>query len=88
MKKIASFLIILAVSASCGKATDLTPNSCDNLSEEYVEKATAFSSNPSKSSCEALVKSLDNLVKKCTILTVAEKKQYQESLNSIDCSSF
>lgn len=89
MKKIAYFLGILVFSASCIGTGDVAPlDNCTNLTEDYMNKVTDFSSKPSKSSCEALVKSLDNLVTKCTLLSATEKKQYEDSLKEIDCSDF
>lgn len=85
MKKILiPFIAVIAL--SCGKKNPLNPmGDCTGLSEAYLSAASAYTSNPSKQSCEAFINSLDELVNKCAILTAEQKRDYREQRGELVC---
>ncbi|NBA86270.1 hypothetical protein GVN16_10885 [Emticicia sp. CRIBPO] len=92
MKNKATSIILLAVFLSvfsgCKKGGDIVESRCEDLSNDYTAKLNAFVAVQNKANCTAFITSLDVLVDKCAILTAAEKKEYKESRDAIDCSDF
>ncbi len=88
MKKIFLTLLVLT-SLSCGKKNSINPlnpmGNCSSQIENYLSAITTYSSNPSAKNCQELIKSLDNLVNNCAILTAQQKKEYREERASISC---
>ncbi len=82
------FCLFFTGLSSCKRPGDVIAGNCDEYSNDYSAKVQAFSSAPSKASCTALVASLDKLVNKCTLLTPAQRQQYNQSLADINCSAF
>lgn len=87
MKKI--FLsVIVFVSLSCGKGpvNPMNPmGNCAPLSEAYVNAASAYTNDPTRQNCQNFLKTLDDLVKKCSILTADQKREYQDAYKDVKC---
>lgn len=94
MKKIRTLLSVLMLGFvllsvnSCKKVTDplTNPQNCDAMIEAYSTAINAYVMDPTEANCEVLVDALYNLANNCAYLSPQEKQQYNEELESIDCS--
>ncbi|MCP9770771.1 hypothetical protein EGI22_22940 [Lacihabitans sp. LS3-19] len=90
MKKIFSILIII-VCVSCGPAKLLDPvssNNCENATERYLKAIDTWSTDiESKSKCEAVKKSLNDVIKSCSLYTNAQRKVYEDQLKDFNCDN-
>lgn len=88
MKKLFLSVLVFA-SLSCGKKKTVGPlnpmGNCLPLSEAYVNAANAYASDPTRQNCQNFLKTLDDLVKKCSILTAEQKREYQDAYNDVKC---
>lgn len=85
---LASFVFLFSISACKKAAVDLVNGNCEDKTQAYLKALTDFSSSPTKKNCEVMVGSLENLVNKCSILTVSQTKQYKDALANINCSDY
>jgi hypothetical protein len=85
---LAAFVFLFSISGCKKAAVDIVNGNCDDKSEAYLKAVTGFSASPTKKNCEVLVGSLQNLVNKCSILTVSQTKEYKDALASIKCSDY
>ena len=86
MKKLlvlASFLAVL----SCSKKNPLDPvQSCDKELGRYTTAVEDWSKDPNnKTKCEAVKKSLEDILKSCSVYTAAQRKIYEEQLKDFTC---
>jgi hypothetical protein len=87
MKKLL-FCIAFFGTVSCGPAKLLDPisNNCENQTEEYLKAIEDWSKDiESKSKCEAVKKSLNGILKSCSVYTAAQRKVYEEQLKEFTC---
>ena len=86
MKKLIVFFCLLAV-LSCKKgALDPTGTSCEKASAEYEKVLTAWSQDiNNKTKCEAVKKSLSDIIRSCSVYTAAQRKVYEDRIKDIDC---
>jgi hypothetical protein len=75
------------ITLSCGKSSVVNPtSSCNRSIELYGEQVGTFSGAPTKVNCEALVNTLDKVIKNCTIITAGQRAAYETSRNEINCN--
>jgi hypothetical protein len=90
MKKLTIIILFLTtVSVSCNKSGvgPASAANCDKETAVYTKAFDAWVADPtSKPKCEVFRKSLDDLVNKCTVLTPALRKQYQDDLKDFTCN--
>ncbi|HLO46284.1 MAG TPA: hypothetical protein VK175_18225 [Leadbetterella sp.] len=89
MKKLL-FCLAFFATASCGPAKLLDPisNNCENVTEDYLKAIEAWSTDiESKSKCEAVKKSLNNVLKSCSVYTAAQRKLYEDQLKEFTCDN-
>ena len=89
MKKLL-FCLAFFTTVSCGPAKLLDPvsNNCEKVTEDYLKSIEAWSTDiESKSKCEAVKKSLNNLLKSCSVYTAAQRKVYEEQLKEFTCDN-
>jgi hypothetical protein len=87
MKKLLFCLAFFATS-SCGPANLLDPisNNCEKVTENYLKAIEEWSKDmESKSKCEAVKKSLNDLLKSCSVYTAVQRKIYEEQLKEFTC---
>jgi len=96
MKKFRTLFLIVALGIvllpvnSCKKVADaVNPTAnCDDLLEAYSAALNAWVADPSEATCEGYVDALDNYVNGDTILTAAQRAEYNSELDDIDCSQY
>lgn len=88
MKKLIISVCLLAT-FSCGKNNVLNPaasNNCENITEQYLKVVEEWSKDISnKSKCEAVRKSLNDVLKSCSVYTAAQRKVYEDQLKDFTC---
>lgn len=89
MKKLILSVCLLA-SFSCSKKNDLNPlnngNNCETVANNYLKAIEEWSKDiENKSKCEAVKKSLNDILKSCSVYTVAQRKVYEEELKNFTC---
>lgn len=87
MKKLILTACILA-SISCSKKNDLNPanNNCEAVANTYLKAIEEWSTDiENKSKCEAVKKSLNEILKSCSVYTAAQRKVYEEQLKDFTC---
>lgn len=91
IKKITSFLlctVLLSGLLSCKDKNGPLSGNCDELSNDYQAKVSAFSTTTNKATCTAMISSLTNFVNKCSLLSASQKQAYNETLAEADCSVY
>jgi|GEM_PF-3423604 len=99
MKKINNIFIAALFSFSvllfsCGEDENVASCSEEALkeaSEELLDITFAFSNNPTKSSCEAYVKSLNDYINEfedCPGVSADDIEELREQIALVDCSNF
>ncbi len=89
MKKL-SISILLLAAISCGKISNAinpaTANNCEKAAANYEKTVTEWVNDPNnKSKCEALKKSLSEIIKDCSVYTAAQKKIYEDQVKLLTC---
>ena len=88
MKKLIISSLLLAI-ISCGKGGVLNPvsaNSCEKSAQEYEKVVASWVQDPSnKANCEALKKSLNDIIKNCSVYTAAQRKVYEDQIKQLTC---
>lgn len=87
MKKLTLFAFLFA-SISCSKKNDLNPanNNCEAVANNYLKAIEAWSTDvENKTKCEAVKKSLNEILKSCSVYTAAQRKVYEEQLKDFTC---
>lgn len=83
------FVSTLFIAFGCGKSSVLNPlGACNDNIQEYTANVLKLSSNPNKANCEATVNSLDKIIKNCSEVDAATRRQYEQDRDDIDCSDF
>ena len=88
-----NYLYILGLLAciSCRPGTILDPvsnNGCENATESYLKAIETWSTDiESKSKCEAVKKSLNDVLKSCSVYTAAQRKVYEDQLKEFNCDN-
>ncbi|MFN4144348.1 MAG: hypothetical protein ACK4GN_00875 [Runella sp.] len=86
MKKLILFVGLLAVLSCKKNALDPTTR-CENASKEYENAITAWSQDiNNKTKCEAVKKSLSDIIQSCSIYTPAQRKVYEDQIKNIECN--
>ncbi|TAF93305.1 MAG: hypothetical protein EAZ32_19460 [Cytophagia bacterium] len=86
MKKLLIFCCLLAA-LSCRKNDVLDPaQACDKELEQYEAAIELWSKDiTNKAKCEAVKKSLTNIIRNCSLYTAAQRKVYEEQLKDSTC---
>ncbi|MBN2611914.1 MAG: hypothetical protein JXB00_10195 [Bacteroidales bacterium] len=92
MKKTKIYFVLLILATaflfnSCKKDEPKTL-SCEELSTLYVSAWMTFSLSPTKANCEAAKKATNDLLNGCALLSPADKADYQEELDDLDCTEY
>ena len=87
MKKILSLILIAGVLSvaitSCKKDKK---EDCTALSTSVSNKATAYMTDPSVANCNGYKTAINDYINSsCSGLTQAQKDEYQEMFNALDC---
>ncbi|MEY4538748.1 MAG: hypothetical protein RLZZ306_505 [Bacteroidota bacterium] len=87
MKKILILLIIAGI-ISCKKdSIEPSADNCQRVADEYTNAITAWSNDiNNKTKCEAVKKSLTNILNACSVYTAVERKRYEDELKQFDCN--
>lgn len=82
-------MILLFVSCGPAKLVDpLTNNNCENATENYLKTVEAWSNDiGNKSKCEAVKKTINDLLKSCSVYTAAQRKVYEDQLKDFNCDN-
>ena len=65
-----------------------SPKNCDELATDFQAALVAFLSNQNRETCEDYYDALSDYINGCAILTPAERAQFEEELDDIDCSQY
>ncbi len=87
MNKLVIVLCLLAA-LSCQKSA-LEPGeaNCEKAAAEYEQVITDWSNDiGNKTKCEAVKKSLNDILKSCSVYTAAQRKMYEDQIKDIDCN--
>lgn len=80
-------VLLLLGLLSCSKSKNVDPASaCNEYLQKYSSDLTKFGSDPSPANCQAVVNSLNQILNRCTILSEAERKTYQDNLKDVKCN--
>lgn len=87
MKNILISLILFStLSCSPAKIIDPVSNNCEKITEDYLKTVEEWSNDPSsKTKCEAVKKSLNDILKSCSVYTAAQRKIYEDQLKNFSC---
>ncbi|MBN2523678.1 MAG: hypothetical protein JXB24_10420 [Bacteroidales bacterium] len=95
MKKCSSFfsvvliVLVLLSFGSCKKTKDALTYNCDELATNFSTTYQAFLMNPTQENCEAFVEAAEDYLDHCaTTLTPAQRQEYQDALDAVDCSDY
>ena len=79
----------LLATLSCGRKGGLDPissNNCEKVAEEYENATRVWIADPTnKAKCEAVKKSLNDIIKTCSVYTAAQKKVYEDQIKQFTC---
>lgn len=80
--------VCLLATLSCRKGVlDPTGATCDKILENYTKSVDAWSQDPtSKTKCEAVKQSLNDVLKSCSVYTAAQRKFYEDQLKDFTCN--
>ena len=88
MKKVI-ISVCFATILGCSKNSaveDLSNTSCETAAAAYEKAFTDWTQDiTNKAKCEAVKKSLNNIVKTCSVYTVAQRKVYEDQIKQITC---
>lgn len=92
MKKTKIYFVLLILTTaflfnSCKKDEPKTL-SCDELLTNATSAAITFGLSTTEANCISYKNALDALVKNCAYLTPAEKAEYQENRDDLDCTEY
>ena len=89
MKKLLllSALSIFACSSDDNSNTDPCPGQ-DALLEQYEDAAVAFADNPSSTTCPAFISSLELFIQCGEGFSTSELNQFQQIVDTVDCSIY
>jgi hypothetical protein len=80
---------VVFIALGCGKSSVLNPlGSCNQNIQKYTSNILKLSSTPSKANCEAVVNSLDKIIKDCREVDAATRREYEQERDDIDCNDF
>jgi hypothetical protein len=86
MKKILILLFIAGIIACKKDSVEPSADNCQKFANEYTNTINAWAADPNnKTKCEAVKKSITNLLSACSLYTAVQKKQYEEELKQFDC---
>ena len=90
MKKfIYLFLTVLIV--ACSSEDDSNATAClgqEELIEQYTNAVLDFTTNPTSTTCQAYISSIELLIQCAEGVSAAELEEYQDFLDNTDCSQF
>jgi len=89
MKKLLllSALLIFACSSDDDSNSDACPGQ-DALLEQYEDAAVAFADNPSSTTCPAFISSLELFIQCGEGFSASELNQFQQIVDTVDCSIY
>ncbi len=81
------FLALCICSLACSKGKDSTPSAnCDSMLQKYETSLSTYATNPTAANCISFKTNIEDLVKKCTILTAQQRQEFNASLNTLTCN--
>jgi hypothetical protein len=87
MKKLLVFACLLAALSCKKNALEPSQANCDKGLAEYEKAVTAWTEDPgNKTKCEAVKKSLSDIIQSCNVYTPAQRKVYEDQIKDIDCN--
>jgi hypothetical protein len=88
MKKSIILLLIIGGIIACKKdSIEPSADNCQKVADEYLTVVNAWAADPTnKSKCEAVKKSLTNILNTCSVYTAVERKKYEDELKQFDCN--
>ncbi len=89
MKKLLllSALLIFACSSDDNSNTDSCPGQ-DALLEQYEDAVDAFQNNPSSTTCQEYISSLELFIECGEGFSTSELNQFQQIVDTVDCSIY
>jgi hypothetical protein len=87
MKKLILTIICLSLLA-CKKENPVSNvDNCSKVADAYTAALTAWSTDiNNKTKCEAVRKSLNDILNACTLYTAAQRKTYQDEVAKFTCN--
>lgn len=86
MKKLLVFACLLAALSCKKNALEPSQANCEKAAE-YEKVLTAWSNDiGNKTKCEAVKKSLNDILKSCSVYTATQRKVYEDQIKDIDCN--
>ncbi|AXE20342.1 hypothetical protein DR864_22645 [Runella rosea] len=86
MKKLLVFACLLAALSCRKNALEPSQANCEKAAAEYEKVITDWSNDPTnKTKCEAVKKSLTNIINSCSVYTAAQRKVYEDQLKDYTC---
>ncbi len=86
MKKILILLAIVGIVACKKDSIEPSADNCQKVTDEYTTAINAWSNDiTNKSKCEAVKKSLTNILSACSVYTAVERKRYEDELKKFTC---
>ncbi|MEI7583820.1 hypothetical protein [Runella sp.] len=87
MKKLVIFFCLLAVLSCKKNALEPSEANCEKAAAEYEKVIAAWSQDiGNKTKCEAVKKSLNEIIRSCNVYTPAQRKVYEDQIKDIDCN--
>ena len=89
MKKLLLFSVISIF--ACSSDDDSNSDACpgqDALLEQYEDAAAAFADNPSSTTCPAFISSLELFIQCGEGFSTSELNQFQQIVETVDCSIY
>lgn len=89
MKKVsllltAGMILVFLSLISCKKETTTTAN-CDQYVEAFNVASQAYIINPTEETCVDYAQALKNYVDNCGLLTPAQRAEFEEDYNELNC---
>ncbi len=90
MKKNRLYLVFTAVCigfllSGCAKAKE---DRCDELYDDFINASTAFGTAPSEATCNDYKDAWHDYVSGCEAIPASVRAQYEDLLESMDCSIY
>ena len=91
MKKLVYLFLTVLIVACSGDDDSSNDNSCpgqDALLAQYEDAALAFASSPSTTTCQEYISSLELFIQCGEGFTPSELEQFEQIVDTIDCSIY
>jgi len=79
--------MVLLLFSSCKKSDDIAVN-CEELGNAFINTYQEYLMNPTQENCEAFIQAAEDYLNGCaTTLTPAQRQEYQDAIDNVDCSN-